>query len=68
MASVSGALQKVNKLMTVRSIRSRYVRYNMTWNKSQKFEARYIPEVGDLVVVRILEVCKIWRGEFSFTH
>jgi exosome complex RNA-binding protein Rrp4 len=53
---VSGALQKVNKLMTVRSMRSRYVRYGMPWNKPQMFEARYNPEVGDLVVVRILEV------------
>lgn len=33
---------------------------------SQKFEARYNPEVGDLVVARILEVRE--EGERSFIN
>lgn len=33
--------------------------YNLYWNKSQDLTARYNPEVGDLVVVRILEVCEV---------
>lgn len=55
-ASVAGTVERVNKLVTVRAIRSRSLKnfcFQLSW--SERFHSRYNPEVGDLVVGRITE-------------
>lgn len=54
-ASVAGTIERVNKLVTVRAIRTKYVLAYIDSPTSQT-NARYNPEVGDLVVGRITEV------------
>ncbi|KAG2267451.1 hypothetical protein Bca52824_062006 [Brassica carinata] len=53
LATVCGVVERVDKLVYVRTLR-----------------ARYKPEVGDIVVGRVIEVCcsKRWRVELNFTQ
>lgn len=57
-ASVAGTVERVNKLVTVRAIRTRRVLHFSLWILRRLYESflRYNPEVGDLVVGRITEV------------
>lgn len=51
-ATVCGVVERVNKLVYVRSLR-----------------ARYKPEIGDIIVGRVIEVApKRWRLEINFTQ
>ncbi|KAL6210496.1 hypothetical protein ACLB2K_015728 [Fragaria x ananassa] len=51
-ATVCGVVERVNKLVYVRSLR-----------------ARYKPEVGDIIVGRVIEVApKRWRVEINYSH
>ncbi|ONK55364.1 uncharacterized protein A4U43_UnF4250 [Asparagus officinalis] len=51
-ATVCGVVERVNKLVYVRTLR-----------------ARYIPEVGDIIVGRVLEIApKRWRLEINFSQ
>jgi exosome complex component RRP4 len=56
-SSVAGTVERVNKLVTVRAIRTRCIEfYTAHLDGSQINLFRYNPEVGDLVVGRITEV------------
>lgn len=57
-ASVAGTIERVNKLVTVRALRTRSVLTRFTpILRTIEIAHRYNPEVGDLVVGRITEVC-----------
>ncbi|KAL5536823.1 RRP4 [Sanghuangporus sanghuang] len=64
-ASVAGTIERVNKLVTVRALRSRddsIVSTRLTKTFSAVQTSRYNPEVGDLVVGRITEVAaRRWK-------
>ena len=62
-ASVAGTMERVNKLVSVRPLRSKCVLSYITLRllcgagiSSDALQNRYRPEVGDLVVGRIVEV------------
>ena len=54
-ATVAGTLQRVNKLISVKPIRSRYGKSTLS-RRAVNLCPRYTPEIGDLVVARIVEV------------
>ena len=54
-ASVAGVIERINKLITVRALRTRYVERGSTTGLPLTIP-RYSPEVGDLVIGRITEV------------
>jgi exosome complex component RRP4 len=56
-ASVAGTVERVNKLVSVKPVKSRYVLAREFFQGSSRDIHRYTPEVGDLVVGRITEVC-----------
>jgi exosome complex component RRP4 len=60
MSTVAGTIERVNKLVSVRSVRQRYVWLVLVMRpclSSTDFRAsRYNPEKGDLVVGRVVEV------------
>jgi exosome complex component RRP4 len=53
-SSVTGTIERVNKLISVRALKSRWVTFIR--RVLQETNDRYIPEVGDLVIGRIVEV------------
>jgi exosome complex component RRP4 len=57
-ASVAGTIERVNKLVTVRAMRTRYAVFKSLIDLPglTHFPRRYNPEVGDLVIGRITEV------------
>jgi hypothetical protein len=55
-ASVAGTIERVNKLITVRAIRTKYILLYLKVQLLRLMLVRYNPEVGDLVVGRITEV------------
>ena len=56
-SSVAGTVERVNKLVTVRAIRTRCVDFCIAHLSGlHRVLFRYNPEVGDLVVGRITEV------------
>lgn len=54
MSSVSGTIQRVNKLISVKPIKSRCAK--AARGPQSDLMTRYTPEVGDLVIGRIVEV------------
>ena len=59
-ASVAGVVERVNKLICVRPLRSRWVGSWGTYDVhlcSALITFRYNGEIGDVVVGRIIEVC-----------
>lgn len=70
-ASVVGTVERVNKLVTVRAIRTRCVLNSLGMTRSLMWEIfqRYNPEIGDLVVGRITEVtfCLTRRDSLELT-
>ena len=54
-ASVTGVIERVNKLITVRALRTRYVERGSMTGLLPTIP-RYSPEIGDLVIGRITEV------------
>jgi exosome complex component RRP4 len=63
-SSVAGTVERVNKLVTVKAIRTRYMSFCIVFLKFQPV-FRYNPEVGDLVVGRITEVIKLRRAALT---
>ena len=56
-SSVAGTVERVNKLVTVKAIRTRCTEFCIVrYNTLHRSLFRYNPEVGDLVVGRITEV------------
>jgi exosome complex component RRP4 len=55
-SSVAGTVERVNKLVTVRAIRTRCMEFCTAHLSGLWVLFRYNPEVGDLVVGRITEV------------
>jgi exosome complex component RRP4 len=64
-ASVAGIVDRVNKLITVKALKSRYFILAYLCPVSNIQPLRYSPEVGDLVVGRISEVCVLFNAEVS---
>jgi exosome complex component RRP4 len=59
-ASVAGTVQRVNKLLSVKPLKSRYLSYCAFSNLS------YEPQIGDLVIGRITEVGpKRWKVDIA---
>ena len=62
-SSVAGTVERVNKLVTVRAIRTRCMEFcTAHLSGLHRILFRYNPEVGDLVVGRITEVIECHVG------
>lgn len=58
-SSVAGHIELVNKLISVRPVRTRCVSPQSLWPWQTLIRHSYNPEVGDLVVGRVSEVDRL---------